>query len=398
MSKTNRIFLAFLSAVSLLAPRQAIAHGQYGHEFRTGLEASAALTYRSADLAEEVDDYRISGALMGGESYREEQGLNLSSAHLTGFYQPQKDIQVAASLAVHSHDDNYEIELDKALISWQPALTKGIFLIEAGMMSTLTTDSASRHADTDLVAEPSLVSDVLWGRHHRDLGLRATYLLGGWTVGVEAWNGDGWPAADRANAFSGYLAYNIALWGGNLSNRAWLFRADAEDREDDRFDPGHNHSDDLEDLELPAFTGHTQLVGWDLDWKKDLQTGSLQISMRLTRSQSEGDLTLTGQAFPYENAYTAGLVLGAYRYEANTFYVRAEQIELDNDFNADITATQIEAMGLTGNYEPWKGLLGWQRQTGDQFAIRLEAVVSRHQAGSTEKALNLGVIWQSPLL
>lgn len=231
---------------------------------------SLILEGTAASYGRDPEEWHLPGFTLGGHAGPLPNGLSIGHTELVVSANVDDWFYGQATLAVHDHDGETEIDLEEAFIDTLslPAglgVRLGRFLPQVGYLNT-----HHPHA-WDFVDAP-LPNQAFLGGHWYDDGARLSWVAPTelyLELGVEALRGGQFPVSGDTDDFLGG-AHNVYLkLGGDVGDsHSWQLGVSqlwAEPRE--RMAGGHAHEEGGHGEESFAFSGDSRLTVADLVWK-----------------------------------------------------------------------------------------------------------------------------------
>lgn len=313
----------------------------------------------SAAIAAHAGDYPGSrsypaGVLVSDEAGYPDDGLSLQawSSSLHQPLTPSSWITVGADThAGHGSTDGHDssIEIEEVALShfWQDEKGRS-WLVSFGQQTAAPQAWLNWHADIGVESIPSLISDVFFARHRVDTGLMSSVLLGKTRLGINLWNGDGWPATagDGAVDLIANYSNNLSLFA--LDTGIFVSAAKATERGGE--DSEHSHS--TEDT-IVTFTGNTQTTGMHLGISSNTHSyyqWSVQSAILL--SHESGELNADAQQAELTSNTRGVRLYGQITRGKRGSWLRHEWLSIDNDFDGP----GGQAMAETANIADIQGL------------------------------------------
>jgi len=259
--KKNIRLIGALSVACFTSNVSAVNQGQLNPDI------SLVLDGRYASYSNDTE-YELPGFMLGGESSRGEQGFVLGHNELILSSNIDDLFYGKLTLAIAEHEGETETELEEAYIETQ-GLGQGITLLAGRFYSGIGyLNNLHGHA-WDFVDAP-LVYRGLFGGQLIDDGLQMSWVAPTdiyFKLGLEATRGERFPAGGAANDGRGAKSLFMKFGGDVGVSHAWQlglshWQADIVERESG----GHAHGDGAA-IEVPAFTGDSEVSGVDFVWK-----------------------------------------------------------------------------------------------------------------------------------
>jgi len=229
---------------------------------------SVILDGRYADFDNDPDAYELPGFALGGEAGLGDEGFSLGHTELTISANVDDKFYGEATLAVHEHEGETEVEIEEAFIQTL-GLGNGI-TIKAGRFFSAMGYLNEQHEHAWDFADAPLIYRGLFGDHLTDDGIQVSYIAPTdlyLQIGAELFSGDKFPAGGNSQGVGAWTAFTSI--GGDLGiEHSWsmgLSHWNANDI-DDRTSGGHSHGDG-EDEETPSFSGESKITALDLVYK-----------------------------------------------------------------------------------------------------------------------------------
>ena len=383
-----------------------LAHGLETHEdsHPLAIGASGSLTWNNQGAADANGYWRIPGALMGGDAEPANKDTTLNDALLWGRYRitPRTSLHgklgtQAGGTSSHHNGINVENAYIRHQFTDKHAITGSIGKLEANF-----SPSAASHASTSTFAEAPLVADTFWGRSIHDKGAQLSAKPNKQTeIGIEAWQGDFFPATQDKSARDLYLKFTPEPRGDwQVQAGAWAMRADAKQRGDARYNDGHVHSGSL--LAQPKdvrFSGRTDLSGVWLNVNTP-KLGKLQPNLQYEIVQSKADGVLT-EASPartanYQNDYVGYTLTPQLSKGRGTVSYRHEELVLDNHLSGAAAQVLAQDANLISSKNPKRQTLQFKWQATPQWAWRV-SYTRDHTLDKADSRVGVGLVWQDTL-
>ncbi len=388
------------------------AHGLSYDPPPQGINASAAFTYRSDNAIDDGESWQIPGIMLGGEAFPAEQGARLDDSQLNGVFHVSDDYFAEAKISAHQHDSETEFELESLYFSAQlPAnnlaslLSQPRWSFAIGKMTSLATATASHHASTSLYSEAPLLADVFFGRHFTDIGGRAELIWDTHRWGLEAWDGDSFPATSGAGGASTYMHFNQEVGEVQLRTGGWMMMGKAEQRRNGRYESDHHLDSGTTEQPDLSFSGDTLMTGAFAEVGIDVSGLLLTAAVEWIRADIEGELQDPVSSAQLDSQVEGTRLLFGVAWQQHRLSAQYERLSSDNDFR-DTSLTFVQQAGLYNDgFEPEKLSLAWLWSFHEDFALRAEWVADDSlpaTAGSNETTSHnrwvIGLVWQRKLL
>jgi hypothetical protein len=366
------------------------------------VDATVAVTARSAGAVGRNEYWRIPGALMGGHAWPAEQGFSLDEMSLSLGYRIDGNFFALAKAAQHgSQGEHSEVAIEHASIGYVCCGDETRWIAETGRMSALFSPSIALHASSQVFVDTPLIADVFLGRHFHDDGLRLRRQTDhGLNVGMELWRGHAFPAsADEKGGAADLFAALLHKRGRlRLETGIWSLLARAWQRPDHRYSEAHSHAGaNAEPVADIRFTGDSVLGGvhgrvqWQLSADRALALRAEWMTVR-----ADGDIADATRQALISSRYSGVLLQPELRMGRHLFALRGEQLVLDNHLTGAAAQVLAGDANLINDDNPWRIGLGWRWQWRDSIAVRAEL---SHDASTADphNRVALGLVWQQAL-
>ena len=260
--------------------------------------------------------YELPGFMLGGEASRGTQGFNLGHNELSISANIDDLFFGKLTTAIADHEGATEIELEEAYIETlsigQGITTKaGRFFSDIGYLN-------NQHGHVWDFTDAPLIYRALFGNQLIDDGIQINWLAPAdiyLKLGMELTRGERFPAGGAANNGNG--AHTLfAKFGGDFGiSHAWqlglsYWSADIEGRTAGSHDHGGGAA-----IEIPTYTGESQLSGIDFVWKwspnGNGREQNLKIQAEYFDRNEDGNIELAGSS-PLEVTTYTGKQTGWY--------------------------------------------------------------------------------------
>ncbi|MCX4188533.1 hypothetical protein [Methylophaga sp. OBS4] len=313
---------------------------------------SMVLNGQFSDYQNDPDDYAITGFSVPGEGGLAREGLSLGESELVVSANIDQLFYGQATLALHDHESETELELEEAFIE-----TLGLghgFTLRGGRYFAPIGYLNEKHIHAWNFADAPLIYRGLFGNQLSTDGLKLSYLLPTdflFEVGASAGNGDSHPGSGEHSGIGDWLIY--AKTGGDIGiEHSWQasvshWQANPDDRE---YGEGHAHGDE-EEAAAVAFNGETDVTNLSLVYKwapnGNFRQQNLTLLGEFFYLNDDGSLTHEDEFARYDGKQYGGFIEGIYqftprwrsglRYDWLGSKHRASDEELLADADLDIT-------------------------------------------------------------
>lgn len=384
---------------------QAHAHGiaTYSQLEQDHIQAAASFSYRNHDAIDDQQYFYIPGIMMGGEAVEQSNGAVLDDAFVFGRYNFYQGYTANVKIAAHGGGDHSELEfehfwLEKRLGEKEQLNT----LIAVGKMSGNFTPSASWHSSTSTFSEAPLNADVFFGRYYNETGVSAAINQGSFSLGLNVFNGDAFPANSGEGSYTLFSKYQSQTKHWELSTGVWAMQSKANLRADDRYTSGHSHGNTLVSatpLDI-RFTGDNILFGAHFYSKYNISNAwNVSFYIEAIQQQSEGvvDVVDNGRSADVELQTFGWQVEPAIAFHTHRLSIRYEQLTTENTITASAASfvasdAQLNSSGL----EPERLSVSYQWQFNPRLSLRTEYIIDDASPQSHNRAM-LGLVWQAQL-
>ena len=211
------------------------------------------------------------------------------------------------------------------------------------------------YRSSTVFVSPSLVYDVIWGRHYTDEGLRLVFEGESLHCGFEGWSGNRFPSHlgdDGKGAYDTYCRYQHEGSGWNFLMGGYYYNGSSGQREDERYSSEHSHGVDTETVPSYYFIGKTEVMGALLRGAVSFESFSLGMEAELISSTSDGDLRDTTRISPIVAKYQ-GLTGTLYaQVSSHTLSLRYDHLRYKNELEGAAASDLAELTGLVGIEDP----------------------------------------------
>ena len=362
--------------------------------------ANLSITARDSSYQNDANQnsvlWQVPGALLGGEAVPAEQGITLDDANLQFGYAFSQNGFISSSIVAHNHDGETSLEVDNLFLSYPFGQHLNL---DIGQYSTYSTETAVWHASRATYSEASLTSDLLFGRHVSDVGIRLIYNKNNFDMGIEIGNGDAWPGSSGEGSVNLYTKYQFEVKQVTTKASLWVQHAKADNRVDTRLTDTHNHGTNNitgnNNEENPiAFSGDTDLGGILLEAL--LPLGNIEFSSELewVISKSGGELNDVLENSAYENEYDVLRFLISAQMSRHAVSLQYESATLKNIFLDSVSPNFLARSYLDNNgFEPSKISASWRWNATENLLLRLEWYNDKTIDKDGEDHFGLGVRW-----
>lgn len=373
------------------------------------LAASASITYREDGVVEDNEAYLIPGIMLGGEAIPPQEGiqyddLTFQFTKAFGSNALSDEYRISGKLGIHQGHDN-QLELDNLWFT-MPLFSERKQVIEIGLMMTKATPTAGWHASTSDFSEAPLMSDLFFGRHFSDTGVRfhqAFDIFGKnnnidhyFNFGIEVWQGDNYPATSGDGSLVAYVALQTerALANNKHMNgeiRVWGLRADPNRRRDDRYGEGHHR----EIMTLTSdffFLGEVVTTGFYANGSINVQQMQWRLLFEWMQQQTNGSLDNQQERSLYDGTLEGYRWLISVAHQSLRFSVQYEEVAIESTFGDAVSSTFINNSGLyNDSHEPDRLVYSARWSFMQDLALRLE--YTDEDVVSSSERVALGLIW-----
>lgn len=401
-SKRNKVQGRLIWLAALLLP--ALGHS-HDYPARAGIELALdlAVSLRSSDqLPERASDpastapWQIPGLLMGGHASPYQRGAHLDELSLWLGWRGRHDSYGIIKLASHGGDGHgSQAELENAYLGQIFGVSAQPWRIEAGRMTAAFSPVNHDHPANAQFSLAPLAYDAWLGRHVVDDGLRL--LLGdseqGWSMGLEAYRGDSFPAGHGDGLYDAFVRHARRDFHWDWTVQIWGMRANAKARGDGRLHAGHDHG--LTGTLPVHFTGNTELAGLygELGWTWGHQR---RVALRAEWIDVEqaGELSDGSRLLDLEGSHHGMHIMPQLQWGNHRLALRYERLYLDNLLRGPAAEMLGNDAGLINNgHDPRRLALGWHWQYSPSLAWRVEWL--RDDSMPERRQLTtLGLVWR----
>ena len=297
-------------------------------------------------------DYALDGFALQGEGELGKEGFSLGESELTLSANIDQALYGQATLAVHEHEGETEVEIEEAFIE-SLGLGNGL-TARAGRFFAPIGYLNQRHAHAWNFADAPLIYRGLFGNQLSTDGLKLAYVLPTdqlFEVGATVGAGDSYPGGGDHSGIGDWLIY--AKTGGDIGiESSWEasmshWQSNPEDRE---YSGGHSHGAELASSAL--FNGDTDISNISLVYKWAKNGNFRQQNFSLIGEyfllNEDGAITHGDEFANYDGKQYGGYVEGIYQFNPQWRsglrydWVGSDHKASDNELLADA--------GLDGNY------------------------------------------------
>lgn len=393
----TRFYFATIGAIFGAHSSPCLAHNEQSILPSTALNVSASTTYRDSSPTEAGEPWLIPGVILGGEALPPQKGFSLDDISLLGHYNINNTYSVSAKISAHGHGNDNNIELENIWLTWDAKILRTHSYLEIGKITTQVSPSASYHASLSEFSESPVISDVFFGRHFNDMGIKLKFSQGIINAGVELWSGDTFPASGNEGAISAFFSIDPRWEKLQANLSAWTMNADALNRNDDRYGNGHSHGGiNVESAASSVyFTGDTQMSGAHASLSYTFPWLKMNLETEFIQSSSDGTLKDDGsQTSLYDSHYEGFRNLVGLEIHNHTLNIQHEELSLDNTFLNAINLIFLNQTGLQNNgFNPGKLMVSWQWRFHPDFRFRWEYIQDSTISQDKLNRSAIGFIW-----
>jgi len=367
-----------------------------GHESdkikQTHMTAKAAIVARSGDVLD-TSYYDLPGFFVGGDSIASDTGFALEDVQLLATKNVNDQYFVSAKLGGHQHQDEVDLELENFWLGGQ--FLQNLLQVEVGRMASEVTPTANYHAAQDAFTEAPLLADVFFGRHHKDVGVRATIRQSGFELGVELWDGQGWPSGGRGSDLTSalYTSWQLETRSHRIGFRAWGYNASVTERSDERFDSGHQHAIS-DDVTAVSFTGDVQMFGGIVAYSYLGHQLVADTELEWINAKHDGEAFTDGHIGQVRNDTQGIRLKQSFTLAQHQVNLQYEILSVDNVF-IDTSELLARSLGLYNEgVEPSRWLINWRWQATEDIALVTEYLSERLVSKDRQNRLSAGIIWR----
>ena len=268
-----------------------------------------------------ADDYALDGFNVQGEGGLDSEGFSLGESELTVSSNIDQLFYGQATLAVHDHDDETELEVEEAFIETL-GLGNGL-TVRAGRYFAPIGYLNERHAHAWNFADAPLIYRGLFGNQLSTDGVKLSYLLPTdymLEVGTSVGNGDSYPGSGNHSGIGDWLVY--AKTGGDIGiESSWQagishWRSSPDDRS---YNGGHGHSHGDEEESSALFNGDTDITNLSLVYKwapnGNFRQENLTLISEFMYLHDDGNISHGSDEFAnYDGKQYGGYLEGIYQF------------------------------------------------------------------------------------
>lgn len=354
--------------------------------------------------------YQFPGVMLGQEATVRDEGVAIEDLQLLALKKLKSETYVKGKLGYHQHSGAGELELEGLSLGKHFRFGTQNLTLELGKMSSEITPSANYHPSQDAFADTPLLSNVFFGGHHKDSGIRGRWSYLDWSLLLEGFNGENWPYSNGEYHVQAGIQYTFKSVQHSLHVGVWSAEGSAKNRIDERYQQAHNHGQNVFDNDLISyqFNGDITQQGafalWQYKFDPNWQVRSEFEYIQQIQDGSLYDDNQTGFIEQTMDGYRLQLGLS---YENHQLEISHETLVIDNQF-ADTSTLFAEQLGLINqSFEPTQikiaYLWQWQPQLrirlqwqNDQTVIENDSAINSSPTG--QKIVHLSFIWHHDLL
>lgn len=393
MNKRIKILLAALAGFSA----EAFSHESTVRLPETMLQGLGAVTYHSDDVVDAPEAWMIPGAFLGGEALPTEQGLVVDDVQVFGHWRLDRLYAVSAKLTSHTHSGESELELEDIWLSFSTESVLSGSTVAIGKMSSEVSPTANYHASESPFSESSVLSDIFFGRHTQDTGLRFKHDGDRHALGIEIWNGESWPGSAGEGAANVFAKYSPQVLGFQLDLGAWAYEGQAQGRRDERYGAGHSHGGETIESESfnYAFDGDLTMLGLHAGLSRELRALTLRSELEWIQLKQDGELyNELNQRSGLSAEYDGLRALVAVDYLNHSLYLQHEVVRLKNTFLDSVGLLFVEESGLNNDgLEPSKTMVSWHWRCYKDITLRADWIADSTLDNTVDR-FAVGLLWQ----
>lgn len=374
-----KILLPCLLMVASVATDALVSHAEAANKplMVTGLANAISYSYRDKSYADLGSEWQIPGALMGGEALPVDPYASIDDVVMDYRHALSNDSGFHITAEAHGSNGELEFEIDHYAYKqqWQ-FVPQSTLRFEAGRLAARFSPLASFHASKNGYAEATITADIFWGRSLVDNGVRLSWLRPTWTVGLEAWNGQGWitEGGSGADIFARYQQthgrkkYTAGLWGLYTQSKS---------RRDTRYFGSHSHAGVEVTSNDVAFSGENIIYGADASFAYTLSAASaLSMAVAVSQFTQDGDLEESDRQAALDSDYLSAIVSGAWRMRQHEIAARYEFLELKNTLSgsAAVLVGSNTSLDNPSGESPRRATLAYRYAHNKHLTLRLEVV------------------------
>lgn len=264
------------------------------------------------------EDYALDGFALQGEGELGKEGFSLGESELTLSANIDQTLYGQATIALHEHDGETEVEIEEAFIE-SLGLANGL-TARAGRFFAPIGYLNQRHIHAWNFADAPLIYRGLFGNQLSTDGLKLAYVLPTdqlFEVGATVGAGDSYPGGGDHSGIGDWLIY--AKTGGDIGiESSWQasvshWQSNPEDRE---YSGGHSHGAEASSSAL--FNGNTDISNVSLVYKWAKNGNFRQQNFSLIGEyfilNDDGAITHGDEFSHYDGKQYGGYVEGIYQF------------------------------------------------------------------------------------
>lgn len=266
-----------------------------------------------------ADDYALDGFALQGEGELGQEGFSLGESELTVSSNIDQLFYGQATLAVHEHEGETELEIEEAFIETL-GLDNGL-TVRAGRYFAPIGYLNERHAHAWNFADAPLIYRGLFGNQLSTDGVKLSYVLPTdflFEVGTSVGSGDSYPGSGEHSGIGDWLVY--AKTGGDLGiESSWQaslshWESSPKDRS---YSGGHSH-DGEEEAGSAMFNGDTDITNLSLVYKwapnGNFRQQNLTLISEFMYLNDDGSLNHGDELASYDGKQYGGYLEGIYQF------------------------------------------------------------------------------------
>ena len=341
---------------------------------------SMVLQGQYADYKQDPEEYELPGFMLGGEAGLAESGFGIGHGELVMSANIDDMYFGKLTLAIAEHEGSTETELEEAYIETL-GLGSGL-TVKAGRFFSNVGYLNSQHTHAWDFIDAPLVYRGLFGNQLIDDGIQLRWLAPTdlfLQFGAEMGRGERFPAGGASDDGKGSQAFFVELGGDVGASQSWQlglshWSADIAGRQSG----GHAHGGGA--VEIPSYTGDSDVTGLDVVWKwapdGNFSQRNLKLQFEYFKRDEDGSVELENSGPPVETTTYQGEQTGWYAQAVYQFMpqwrvgVRYDRLEADN------TGSDDDVLGEAGldneSHDPERSSIMFDYAHSEFSLVRLQ--------------------------
>lgn len=341
-----------------------------------GFSGNYGLTglYQSKAIIAEEERWLVPGFLLGGEAFPHTRQVSVADAAFQVAYRRKRTY---VTTKIESHGGHVEPKIGEAYVGY--VLIDDMVAVEFGRMDSRISRDNGQHLFQLDGTQTLLGHQVLWGGMFNNDAIRLRYLLGNsYELGFELLSGRSFPLAASTTSSPGYMLYQRFNYRGDQWNFGFQlsgFHGYASQREDDRFDAGHVHGVDEEDIPFFAYDGSVigAVGGFSISYGTTEQI-AMGLQVEFMWQNGEGDLRDETRRSAYGFTYNSWRTDLFTEFSDHRIRLRSELLRHENKLHGAAGEALAEKTGLQHKRDPLRLSLGYRYLLHNEANLRFELI------------------------